>query len=1053
MRKQLPSLLMTLCLGLFSFFSNAQIGTLDTTFNQLDIGFKAEANEMIHALALQSDGKVVIGGTFTAYNDTARKGIARLNSDGYLDVSFNPGSGANNSVYALAVQGDGKIIIGGGFTAYNGATRSYLARLNADGSLDAGFAPNFNDAVYAVAVQKDGKVLIGGAFTSVNDVPCNYITRLNADGSLDATFTLGTGANNAVYTIALQTDGKILIGGAFSFYNAVSRNGVARLNADGVLDTSFNPGSGASGGTVYTLAIQNDGKVLIGGYFTAFNGVARNYIARLNTNGVLDTTFNPGSGASGGGVLSIAVQTDGKIVIGGYFTAYNGTNRSGVARLNANGTVDASFYPGNGFNGGVLSTAIQSDEKFIVGGSFTSYNSVIKNRIARINVKGPTLIIDAISSSAVCAGGNLTVSFTVLGVFTIGNKFTAQLSDAAGRFTAPVNIGTATGTTSGSINVTIPIATAGGSNYRIRLVSDNPAVASFDNGSDLTVTPASATPTITAGSATTFCAGSSVMLTSSATAGNQWFRNGGLVASGQSYVATSTGSYTVRTNENGCYSAPSTAVAVTATTLPAATITYSGSPFCPAGTATPTLTGTKGGTYSTTSDISVNATTGVVNLSVPAGTYAVNYTIAASGGCNAVTSTTSIIIRQPAAITTQPVAGAVCTGNSISFNVVASGTGLTYQWMKNGLDISGATAATYTISSADLADAGSYSVKVSNACASEVSKSVPLTVTQSITISTQPTAQTLCTGGTATFSVVATGSKLTYQWRKNNVNISGATGNTYTISNVAAADAGSYNVVVSGDCVSKTSHSVALTVNIPATITTQPAAQTVCSGTSASFTVNATGTALSYQWRKAGNTIAGATSSTYTIASVTAADAGSYDVIVTSACNAVTSATAALNVNPAPATPIITTSNNVLTSSATAGNQWFLNGTALTGATVQSIAAPISGVFTVRVTQGSCSTTSAPFNFVITRIDGPGAWNGEVSLYPNPVVKTLVIRNPAGRKLQVQLFDGNGKKVYESTLRTTQGTIDMQGFANGIYQVMITDTAKNESVLQTIVKL
>jgi len=164
-RTNYPSFLLTLFLGLCSFISKAQIGSLDTAFNRTAIGFRAEANDMIHATVLQSDGKIVIAGAFSAYNDTTRKGIARLNKDGFLDVNFNPGGGVNDDIYALALQSEGKLIIGGSFTAYDGSVRNHLAQLNADGSLDESFNPTINGAVYALAVQSDGKVLVAGMFT------------------------------------------------------------------------------------------------------------------------------------------------------------------------------------------------------------------------------------------------------------------------------------------------------------------------------------------------------------------------------------------------------------------------------------------------------------------------------------------------------------------------------------------------------------------------------------------------------------------------------------------------------------------------------------------------------------------------------------------------------------------------------------------------------------------------------------------------------------------------------------------------------------------------
>ncbi len=151
-----------------------------------------------------------------------------------------------------------------------------------------------NGAVYTTILQPDGKILIGGQFTTYNGITANRIARLNTDGTLDTTFTVGTGADSSVNTITLQPDGKILIGGAFTTYNGTTVNHVARLNADGTLDTTFVTGTGTNG-SVFTIALQPDGKILIGGWFTTYNGTTANYIARLNTDGTLDTTFTTGT--------------------------------------------------------------------------------------------------------------------------------------------------------------------------------------------------------------------------------------------------------------------------------------------------------------------------------------------------------------------------------------------------------------------------------------------------------------------------------------------------------------------------------------------------------------------------------------------------------------------------------------------------------------------------------------------------------------------------------------------------------------------------------------
>ncbi|MFT6034067.1 MAG: putative delta-60 repeat protein, partial [Arenicella sp.] len=391
-------------------------GSLDTGFDPGE-----GANSRVRAISQQADGKVLIGGDFTSINGTPRNYIARLNADGSLDTEFDPGEVANASVFSISQQADGKVLIGGEFTRINGLPRNYIARLNADGSLDTGFdlGSGANGPVLAISQQADGKVLIGGDFTSVNSTPRNYIARLNADGSLDTGFDLGSGANNIVYAISQQADGKVLISGFFTRINGTPRNRIARLNADGSLDTGFDPGSGASG-PVRAISQQADGKVLIGGDFTSINGTPRNRIARLNADGSLDTEFDPGEGA-GGFVFAVSQQADGKVLIGGGFTNINGTERSRIARLNADGSLDTGFNPGSGANTIVNAISQQADGKVLIGGFFTSINGTPRNYIARLNADGsldtgfnPGIednIVNAVSQQAdgkVLIGGDFT---------------------------------------------------------------------------------------------------------------------------------------------------------------------------------------------------------------------------------------------------------------------------------------------------------------------------------------------------------------------------------------------------------------------------------------------------------------------------------------------------------------------------------------------------------------------------------------------------------------------------------------------------------------------
>lgn len=370
---------------LVAVLCHAQPGTLDLSFDPW-----TGANGQVNSTSIQADGMVIIGGQFTSYNGTGRSRIARLNADGSLDTNFDPGTGAGApwpsvAVFSTAVQADGKILIGGAFTSYDGTGRNCIARLNPDGSLDTSFDPGTgaNNSVRSIAVQSDGKIVIVGNFSSYDGTGRNRIARLNTDGSLDTSFDPGSGVNGiVVYAATLQADGKIIISGTFSTYNGVGRNNIARLNTDGSLDTSFEPGSGANA-VCHSSAVQADGKIIIAGSFTSYNGTASHKLARLNSNGSIDTGFNIGAGPDNTS-YSIVVLTDGKIIIGGTFSNFNSVTRGSIARLNADGSLDTDFDPGGGANNTVYSIAVQPDGKFIIGGSFSTYGITGRNRIARI---------------------------------------------------------------------------------------------------------------------------------------------------------------------------------------------------------------------------------------------------------------------------------------------------------------------------------------------------------------------------------------------------------------------------------------------------------------------------------------------------------------------------------------------------------------------------------------------------------------------------------------------------------------------------------------------
>jgi uncharacterized delta-60 repeat protein len=212
---------------------------------------------------------------------------------------------------------------------------------------------------------------------------------LNADGSNDSTFNLNSNVDYwDIPAICIQNDGKIVIGGRIAtYFTNIRPYNILRLNNNGSIDVSFNAGGTGfqyPAGDVKTIALQSDGKLLIGGIFTSYNGLTSNKIIRLNSDGSKDNSFVIGSGFNND-VYSIILQSDGKILVGGKFTSYNGISVTGITRLNNDGTLDNTFVAGTRFDNYVNSIAIQSDGKILTGGEFINYNEITLRRIIRLN--------------------------------------------------------------------------------------------------------------------------------------------------------------------------------------------------------------------------------------------------------------------------------------------------------------------------------------------------------------------------------------------------------------------------------------------------------------------------------------------------------------------------------------------------------------------------------------------------------------------------------------------------------------------------------------------
>ena len=305
----------------------------------------------VYALALQADGKIIVGGTYNYYNGTVHHHLVRLNSDGSLDPSFAPVLDPNANVRNLVLQPDGKVIVRGGFSKINGISTSSIVRLNKDGSLDPSFVyvpnPNYVGSIVDLGQrmirQPDGKLLV------------SEVGRLNTDGSLDTSFKTTTDLPSV---FALQADGKIALGNK-------------RLNSDGSADNAypyvqegFSGGREANRRTIEAIVAQPDGKIIVGGNFYKYNGSTCNNYVRLNTDGSLDPTFSSPFGASSypREVTLLALEPDGKLIVGNYLSLY---------KLLANGQPDRSFYGFFTSDGKKsLCLAQQPDGKLLVGGDF-----------------------------------------------------------------------------------------------------------------------------------------------------------------------------------------------------------------------------------------------------------------------------------------------------------------------------------------------------------------------------------------------------------------------------------------------------------------------------------------------------------------------------------------------------------------------------------------------------------------------------------------------------------------------------------------------------------
>lgn len=297
-------------------------GTLDPEFNS---PFPALSTGPVTALAVQGDGRILVAGQLDASCSVRGHAVFRLLGDGSVDSGFEVTTDQLWFASGVAAYPDGRVLVTAWTTGYPG-----VLRFAADGALDLSFNPGLGEGGLAVLVLPNNQAIVGGTFG---------VVRLSDSGAVDGSF--GSAVEGPVAALARQADGRLVVGGGFPSVGGTRRVGVARLYANGQLDTAFDPGDGPNG-WVSAVAVQADGKVLIGGQFTSVAAFSRNSIARLENNGQLDPDFDPGAGADHE-VRAIALDRNGHAVMGGLFTHFEGQTRSYLARLTADGSRNQGF--------------------------------------------------------------------------------------------------------------------------------------------------------------------------------------------------------------------------------------------------------------------------------------------------------------------------------------------------------------------------------------------------------------------------------------------------------------------------------------------------------------------------------------------------------------------------------------------------------------------------------------------------------------------------------------------------------------------------------------
>ncbi len=390
-----------LLIGNCAFGQTLPPGSLDPTFNP---GEGLEANPVLFntiRVSALDDGTALVGGDFISYDGVQHGSLRKINNDGSLNAAFTANYPCNGTIRDIEILNDGKILLASTNNC-NGNPSGRLARINADGTLDEGFnvGAGFsggNQLVRAIASQGD-KILVGGQFESSQGIQARFISRLNSNGSADAEFNHPyngpsynfTAGYSVIHTIRVQADNKILVAGPIGELDSQFHN-FQRLEADGQPDVAFNNTVAGLNGVVFDIQVLEDGKILIIGSFTQYNGTAVPRICRLNDDGSLDPDFNGAitsldvNNVLNTGLSRMAVQPDGKIVVVGWFSEAGGQDYGSIVRLNADGSFDDSWTTtGTGLNYPATDLALTPDGNIYVAGRFWGYGGQATGGLIRL---------------------------------------------------------------------------------------------------------------------------------------------------------------------------------------------------------------------------------------------------------------------------------------------------------------------------------------------------------------------------------------------------------------------------------------------------------------------------------------------------------------------------------------------------------------------------------------------------------------------------------------------------------------------------------------------